>query len=196
MKTMLRFAVRSGLLLGLCAGGILLAAGEGAAQPAAAVQASAQSGKSPRQAPVETVRRTRIRHGGLTLGGGYIHHAGGFPYFGYPYSWGYYDPFFPAFYHPGYFGGFVRGAGMGQVKLNVADKLAEVYLNDGYAGTVGELKSLWLEPGAYNLELRDPEGGSFQRRIYVLSGKTVRVTPEFAATDHPAPAQHDPEERP
>jgi hypothetical protein len=182
---------RSGLLFVLGAGAIVFAAGDGPARQGNAAQASAKSGESSRQRPVETVRRTRIRHGGLTVGGGYIHHSGGYPYYGSLYSWGYYDPFFPAFYHPGYFGGFVRGTGMGQLKLNVADKLAEVYLNDGYAGTAGDLKSMWLEPGAYNLELRDPEGQSFQRRIYVLSGKTVRVTPSFTQSDsEPPPQQH------
>lgn len=190
MESPARFVVRFGLLFGLCAGGILFAAGESRAPRGSEAQASAKSGDSSRQRPVETVRRTRLRHGGLTIGGGYIHRSGGYPYYGYPYSWGYYDPFFPAFYHPGYFGGFVRGHGMGQVKLNLADKLAEVYLNDGYAGTAGDLKSIWLEPGAYNLELRDPEGQSFQQRIYVLSGKTVRVTPSFAPSDRETPEQH------
>ena len=192
MQTLRTIAVRSGLLFGLCACGIVPAAQQGPARHGSAAQATAKSGESSRQRPVEAVRRTRLRHGGLTVGGGYIHRAGGYPYYGYPYSWGYYDPFFPAFYHPGYFGGYVRGPGMGQVKLNTADKLAEVYLNDGYAGTAGDLKSIWLEPGAYNLELRDAEGLSFRRRIYVLSGKTVRVTPSFTASEPPHSQQETP----
>lgn len=190
METIARVVLHVGLLFVLWAGAVVFAAGEGPARQGNAAQASAKSADSSRQRPVETVRRTRIRHVGLTVGAGYIHH-GGYPYYGYPYYWGYYDPFFPAFYHPGYFGGFVRGPGMGQLKLNVADKLTEVYLNGGYAGTAADLKSMWLEPGAYNLELRDPEGQSFQRRIYMLSGKTVRVTPRFTASE-PHPQQETP----
>ena len=196
MRTTSKLVVRTGLFFGVCAGVIFAAPPAPAAQRGETLQAAPKSAESAQQRPVETVRRTRFRHGGLTVGGGYIHHSGGYPYYGYPYYgypyyWGYYDPFFPAFYHPGYFTGFVRGPGMGQVKLAVADKLAEVYLNDGYAGTAGDLKSIWLEPGAYDLELRDPDGLTFQRRIYVLSGKTVRVTPRFIATDDgPPPEQH------
>lgn len=127
METVSRLLARIGILFALCGGTVVFAAGDGPARQGNAAQASAKSGESSRHRPVETVRRTRIRHGGLTVGGGYIHHSGRYPYFGYPYYWGYYDPFFPAFYHPGYFGGFVRGHGTGQLKLNVADKLAEVY---------------------------------------------------------------------
>lgn len=81
---------------------------------------------------------------------------------------------------------------MARLNLNVADKSAGVYLNGGYAGTADGLKSMWLEPGAYNLELRGPEGQSFQRRIYVLSGKTVRLISSFAASEPPQSQQETP----
>jgi hypothetical protein len=37
---------------------------------------------------------------------------------------------------------------------------------------------MWLEPGAYTLELRS-SNGSFQKRIYVLCGKTLSIKPQF-----------------
>ncbi len=38
---------------------------------------------------------------------------------------------------------------MGEVKLNTNLKDAEVYIDSAYAGKAGDLKSLWIEPGAY-----------------------------------------------
>jgi hypothetical protein len=37
---------------------------------------------------------------------------------------------------------------------------------------------MWLDPGAYNLELRT-NGDSYTKRIYVLSGKRLTIDPEF-----------------
>jgi hypothetical protein len=39
---------------------------------------------------------------------------------------------------------------------------------------------MWLEPGAYNIELRD-QNSSFRRRVYVLSGQTVDLRAELSA---------------
>lgn len=89
------------------------------------------------------------------------------------YGW---NPWFyqPFFYHPYYATGFARGPQMGEIQLRAPVKSAEVYLDGAYAGTVGDLKSIWLEPGAYNLEVRDGRH-TFERRVYVLSGKAVRI---------------------
>ena len=59
-----------------------------------------------------------------------------------------------------------------------------VYVDDAYAGEVRKLKTMWLEPGVYKLEVRDGDR-KFARKIYVLSGKTLdlKATPtEVAAT--------------
>jgi len=42
-------------------------------------------------------------------------------------------------------------------------KDASVFVDGGYAGTVGKLKTFHLRPGAYNIELRDHDGRSFIR---------------------------------
>jgi len=71
---------------------------------------------------------------------------------------------------------------MGEVKLLTAEKNAEVFLDGAYAGLSEDLKSIWLDPGAYSLELKSTGKQVFKKRIYVLSGKTVKIevalTPE------------------
>jgi hypothetical protein len=128
-----------------------------------------------------------IRMGGIAVSGGYSHFSGFYPYpyafaydpFFYPFSavsmamlwdpfWGYYPPFYPA----GYFG---PGNGKGELKLTGAPKDAVVYLNGGYAGTVEHLKSFWLDPGAYDLAVTTADGRRFQQRVYMLTGKTLKL---------------------
>jgi len=127
----------------------------------------------------------RIRLGGVSVGGSYTSGPGWYPW--YPYYGGFYpgfwnraylyDPFFyySPYIHPGLYSGFGYGPNLGEVKLNASDKEASVYLDGAYAGPAHKLKTLWLEPGAYNIELRDTSGQSFERRIYVLTGKTLEV---------------------
>jgi PEGA domain len=136
--------------------------------------------------------QTRVKLGGISLGGFYRHYSGFdyYPYY-YPYSsalWGVmpypfwpYPDFSPAFYHPGY-SGFSRSDGMGEIRLLTSEKSAAVFLDGAYAGVAEDLKSIWLEPGAYTLEVQGHGNERFKKRIYVLSGKTVKVnaalTPE------------------
>jgi hypothetical protein len=73
----------------------------------------------------------------------------------------------------------------GQVKLDTKVKDADVYINGAYAGTVGSLKSMWLRQGAYNLEIRSPGRARYAERIYVVSGKTLRLSPELRVQPKP-----------
>lgn len=122
----------------------------------------------------------RIRLGGIMIGAGYSHYSGRgygyYPYYGHR-GWGFYDPFLYGF-HPGFFGGFGYAPSMGEIKLRSEDKEAWVYLDGGLAGKVDKLKTLWLEPGAYNLEVRSG-GKRFEQKVYVLSGKTLRLTADW-----------------
>ena len=135
--------------------------------------------------------RRRFRIGGIMIGAGYSHYSG-YPGWRYPYwspgywspwywsAYSFYDPwFYGPFFHPGYFTGFARGMNMGEIKLRNSPKDAAVFLDGAYAGTADKLKTMWLEPGAYNLELRTA-GSSFSKRVYVLSGKTLAIVPEFS----------------
>jgi hypothetical protein len=142
-------------------------------------------------------RGTRVRLGGISVGAGYSHFSG-YPYLGpsyrpWPYGWGAWDPlFYPSygwlggFVDPGYYRGYRQGPDTGQVRLNTAAKEGLVYLNGGYAGVAKDLKSIWLRPGAYNLEVRTDQE-SFTQRIYVLSGKTLRIEANLTPIEEKQP---------
>lgn len=115
-----------------------------------------------------------VRLGGISVGVGYSHFSGpGYYAYGYPY---FYDPFWAPFpwYAPAYYSvGAARP--MGEVRLTGPDKLAEVYIDGGYAGLLKDLKQLHLDPGAYTVEIHADGKIPQQRRLYVISNKTVKV---------------------
>ena len=117
------------------------------------------------ETPATQPKHSHIRFGGLVVGAGY---------------YGLYDPFwYSPFIHPGFYTGFMQQPNMGQVKLETVDKDASVYVDGAYAGSARKLKSFWLAPGVYNLELRDDRQRSFRQRVYVLSGKTLAIRPRL-----------------
>jgi hypothetical protein len=148
-------------------------AGEGQASSAGKqVQAT-----NPSDAASAAKSHTRVRLGGILIGAGYARYPGLYPYWGYS-RW-YSDPFlFAPIYAPGYYTGFAYQPNMGAVKLEGADRNAWVYLDGALAGKAEKLKQMWLDPGSYELELRDGDRRATQK-IYVLSGKTLKVTPEL-----------------
>lgn len=112
--------------------------------------------------------KPRIRLSGVSVSAGYSH--GIYPY--------YYDPlFFGAFFHPGFYNGFAYSPNLGEVRLRTTEKTGAVYLDGAYAGELSKLKHIWLEPGAYNLAVRNGDRAIFERRIYVLTGKTLDLQP-------------------
>jgi hypothetical protein len=96
---------------------------------------------------------------------------------------GYFGPGY--YYGPGWYGpgwvapyGYVRGPVTGSVKFDTKLKDAAVYVDGGYAGTVGQLKTFQLKPGSHDIELRTHDGNSFyQERIEVVAGKTLKIVP-------------------
>ena len=86
-----------------------------------------------------------------------------YPYYG-PYS--IYGPY------PVYTGVY-SGAGQIRLKTNVKD--AEVFINGAFAGMAAKLKSMWLRPDTYNLEIRAPGYAPYSERVYIVSGKTMRI---------------------
>ena len=136
----------------------------------------------------------RVRLGGVSVNAGYFNGPAWYPYYGYgsyyPWAWGgrywMYDPFwYSPYVHPGLYRGFAYEPNMGEVKLNSPDKDAAVYIDGAYAGSAEKLKTVWLEPGAYNLELRDAAGQKYERRIYVLTGKTLRIQAKLEPAKEP-----------
>jgi hypothetical protein len=143
---------------------------------------------------VASAEGRRIRLGGVSVQGGYMSGpawwgpASWGPYYGYgpglwrPWGPAWWDPFwFNGWAHPGFWNGFVQGPGMGEVKLTDAPREASVYLDGAYAGQVAKLKSMWLQPGVYALEIRDDSGAVWDKKIYVLSGKTLELRPALQA---------------
>jgi hypothetical protein len=142
------------------------------------------------QRTVIVAKESRVRIGGISLVGGYSRFSGplywGAPYYGYyasPYWTPFWQTYFPysgplqAFY-PAY--SFQRRPNMGEIKLHAEPRTASVFINDAYAGTAEDLKSIWLEPGAYDLKIEAADGSSFSRRLYVLSGKTLKVDAQLS----------------
>ena len=130
----------------------------------------------------------RVRIGGVNVNASYWSGPAWYSAYGYaPYRyygpWGLYDPFWysPAI-HPALYGGFAFAGNSGEIKIQAAAKDASVYVDGAFAGTVDKLKSFRLEPGAYNLEIRDSNQGVYEKRIYVLSGKTLHLDAKMDRT--------------
>ena len=126
--------------------------------------------------------RPHVRLGGVFIGGGYSRYSG-YPSYGY-YSgfWGlrpgFFDPFLLWPFAPGFATGFVYQPNMGEVKIQTSHKTAWVYLDGALAGRADHLRSMWLDPGVYKFEVRDGNR-SYVQRIYVLTGKTLKLTPDL-----------------
>ena len=98
-------------------------------------------------------------------------------YYG-PAYYGWYGPGWGAPYGPYGYYGYVGGPAMGSVKIDTKMKDASVYVDGGYVGTVGQLKTFRLKPGAHDVEVRDHSGNSFYRgQVDVIAGKTVKIVP-------------------
>jgi hypothetical protein len=99
-------------------------------------------------------------------------------------SFGWYNPFFygPYGWYESYapYPAYIANAGELRLKTNVKD--ADVYINGAYAGKAAKLKSLWLRPDAYNIEIRAAGYESHAERIYLLPGKTWQVKADLVAT--------------
>ncbi len=114
-----------------------------------------------------------IKFGGVVIGASY---SSG-PFFG-PYGYGCYDPFWcgpygypwgPMFYTS------APARPMGEIKIGVSDKKAEVYIDGAFAGLAKDLKHIWLDPGAYDFEVRADGKQPVQLRAYVLTNKTLKL---------------------
>jgi hypothetical protein len=99
---------------------------------------------------------------------------------------GWYSPFY---YRPyGFYGPYAYSYGYpnaGEVKLDTNVKDAEVFINGAYAGTAKKLKSMWLRPDVYNLEIRAPGWSQYAERIYVVAGKTLHIHADLRMETRP-----------
>jgi hypothetical protein len=140
-----------------------------------------------------------VHVGSIYISGGYGYYSGpywpGYYWAGYyprPFFGSWYAPWYPAPYYAAY-PSYTAAAypayafapvyitpqfDKGQVNLQVADKSAQIYLDGAYAGKASMLKNFWLAPGVYQLEVRSSGQTTQQKRIYVLTGKTLKVKME------------------
>jgi PEGA domain len=139
------------------------------------------------------VRKSNIRWhlGTISVGAGYSSGPYYGPYGYYPYGpyalypgdWVYsslWDPMWGGY--PYYASGsFAYNNGRGELRLTADPKLAEVYIDGAYAGTADRLKSMWLDPGAYDLTVSAKDRESFHQRVYVLSGKSLKITAKLGS---------------
>ncbi len=116
-------------------------------------------------------------HGGGGFGGGFHRGFVVRPFF----FGGFYDPWFwgPYEYGPYWGYGYSEHAGMGKVKIETQLKDAEVYVDGAYAGTTSHTKDMWLRSGAHNIEIRAPGHPKYALHVYVLGGKTLKISPGF-----------------
>lgn len=70
----------------------------------------------------------------------------------------------------------------GLVKLDTKIKDADVYINGAFAGTTGQLKSLWMRQGTYDVQVRAPSRAQFEQKIFVMNGKTIHLKPGLPVT--------------
>jgi hypothetical protein len=120
-----------------------------------------------------------VRLGTVSVGAGYGYSSG--PFWPGYYSRFFYDPFYGPWIGYPFFGSpvyFVPQPDKGEVSLQGPYKDAEVYLDNAYAGTGATLKKFWLAPGVYDLEVRPKDQIPKKKRIYVLTGKTLKVSLE------------------
>jgi hypothetical protein len=93
---------------------------------------------------------------------------------------GFYGPAYYGWYGPGYGAAYPYGIAAipyeGKVKIDTKMKDAGVFVDGGYAGTVGELKTFPLRPGTHDIEVRNPSGQTMLREhVDVLAGKTTKL---------------------
>lgn len=129
--------------------------------------------------------KTRLHLGTVWLGAGYSHYSGPYyypygPYGFYPGDWVYGSLWYPI-WSPYPAGHFDYNDGRGEIRLTADPKLAEVYIDGAYAGTADRLKSMWLDPGAHDLTVSAADRAPFHQRVYVLSGKSMKITAKLSA---------------
>lgn len=96
-------------------------------------------------------------------------------------GFGWYDPFFYGPY-PMYTN---RSAGQVKIDPKVFGNDAQVFINGAYAGTAKERKSTWLRAGVYQVEVRQQDRKVYDKKVFVVSGKTIQVRPDLPPVNKP-----------
>jgi hypothetical protein len=105
--------------------------------------------------------------------------------FGPRFGWGWYSPYWGPYPYDGYGYGYYGGQATGEVKFDTDVKDAEVYIDGAYAGTIKHLKTMYLRPGSYDIEVRAVGRTQFNKKIYVAVGKTLHLNPDLRVQGQP-----------
>ena len=78
-------------------------------------------------------------------------------------------------YGPGYY---IPNAG--EVEIKTKQKGEQIFVDGGFAGRTGELKTFPLRAGIHNIELRNANGQTFyQEQINVIAGKKIKIQSDY-----------------
>ena len=144
--------------------------------------------------PIVNDSRWHLHLGTVSFGADYSHFSSPLysPYGFYPYSAYYsgmlWNPYWGYLYPTGYFS---YNDGKGEIRL-AAPKQANVYIDNAYAGKAEKLKSIWLKPGAHDLSVSNSDHVWFHQRIYVLSGKSLKIEAKLEPQTQPPKAEEKP----
>jgi PEGA domain len=100
---------------------------------------------------------------------------------GFGWGWGgYWGPYWGPYPYYGYYDNWPD---TGSLKFNTKDKSAGVYVNGAYAGTIGELKTMHLRPGSYDIEVREQGRTQLDQKVYIAAGRTLHLNPDLSTQD-------------
>lgn len=124
-----------------------------------------------------------VHLGAISVGAGYGYSSGSYwpgywaEYYAPPLFGGWYGPWVGPYpcYTPVYSS---PQLDKGHVNLQTSEKNAEVYLDGAYTGPASRLKNFWLAPGVYQLQARAAGQVPIEKRISVLTGKTLKLKME------------------
>lgn len=102
---------------------------------------------------------------------------------------------YACFASPVYAGSLAYADDKGQVRLVTDPKTADVYIDGAYAGSADHLRTMWLDSGAYDLSVSAKGRAPFHQRIYILSGKSLKILAKLQPESALSPARHETEER-
>jgi hypothetical protein len=168
---------------------------------------STQNSRAPITTKNDSDHKIRFRWGGVTVGAGYSYFSAPyFPYypfygFGLYRTWSISPLFWGPCCSPLVYGAypppaFTYDAGKGELRLSSDVKDAAVYIDGAFAGTADRRKSMWLDAGVYDLSVSAKGRTTFQQRIYVLSGKSLKISAKLPPETVPEKIEAKPEALP
>ncbi|RZU42170.1 PEGA domain-containing protein [Edaphobacter modestus] len=102
---------------------------------------------------------------------------------------GFYGPYGPAGFGAYPFAPYTIAPNAGEVRIDTHVKDASVFINGNYAGRIGQLKTMTMLAGNYNIEIREPGRPPFDAPIFVVAGKSIKLRPDVNL-QVPTPSPH------